>query len=67
MTGFKFIRPDEEEPAPNPENGEENAGEQDEDLFFWFFPIRNPNMIAWEATTGSGRATYFSASRRAPM
>src|SRR6185369_12244498 len=28
-------------------------------LFFWyFFPLRN-NIVAWEATTGTGRATYF--------
>jgi hypothetical protein len=51
MAGFKFIRPDEEEAA-----GEEDEAQP---LFFWFFfPLPN-NLVAWEATTGSGRATYF--------
>ncbi len=65
MTGFKFIRPDEEPPA---EEGEASAAaaaatHDDNDgtqpLFFWFFfPLSN-GCVAWEATTGSGRATYF--------
>ena len=60
MTGFKFIRSDEEaaEPAdstPEPEAGKEEA----HPLFFWFFfPLAN-GRVAWEATTGAGRATYF--------
>jgi hypothetical protein len=58
MTGFKFIRADEEQPELEA-NAEENAAETDA-LFFWFFfPIRSANLIAWEAVTGSGRATYF--------
>jgi hypothetical protein len=29
-------------------------------LFFWFFfPLPGRNVVAWEAATGSGRATYF--------
>jgi hypothetical protein len=34
---------------------------RDEDeLFFWFFmPIKGKDIVAWEATTGTGRATYF--------
>jgi hypothetical protein len=64
MTGFKFVRPDGEDSAEEPageQSGEEDQGsEEDKDLFFWFFfPIPGANMVAWEATTGSGRATYF--------
>jgi hypothetical protein len=69
MTGFKFIRPDDEgsgkdgegEEAAAAESEAEAAGEKDDaqPLFFWFFfPLAN-GRIAWEATTGSGRATYF--------
>jgi hypothetical protein len=48
--GFKFIRPD-------------GADSPDENLFFWFFfPLPGKDAIAWEATTGSGRATYFFRS-----
>ncbi|MGA2195184.1 MAG: hypothetical protein ABSH40_07930 [Bryobacteraceae bacterium] len=74
MTGFKFIRPDEEKPEAGPEDG--TPGEkQDEQgapagsqpapldrppLFFWFFfPMAAGGLVAWEATTGTGRATYF--------
>lgn len=37
---------------------------RDEDeLFFWFFiPIKGKELVAWEATTGTGRATYFFRS-----
>ncbi|HUB80350.1 MAG TPA: hypothetical protein VMB03_16215 [Bryobacteraceae bacterium] len=52
MTGFKFIRPDEEK------SGEE-AGQNEAPLFFWFFFPLTGGLVAWEATTGSGRATYF--------
>jgi hypothetical protein len=55
--GFKFIRPG------------ETAGQDSEDgmdekpLFFWFFfPIAGKDLVAWEATTGSGRATYLFRS-----
>ena len=44
MAGFKFVREDEEEGG----------------LFLWFFfPVRGKKVVAWEAATGSGRATYF--------
>ena len=47
MAGFKFAREEEEE------GGEEG-------LFLWFFfPMRAKKIVAWEAVTGSGRATYF--------
>ncbi len=55
MAGFKFLRADEAE------NAEEAADPQEEKtpLFFWFFfPLPN-ELAAWEATTGTGRATYF--------
>jgi hypothetical protein len=59
MVGYKFIRDDEQE--------EEQTDEQDQKdpLFFWFFfPLagangRHSGLAAWEAGTGSGRATYF--------
>jgi hypothetical protein len=66
LAGFKFIREDEE--GAEGEEGGDSGGEADaprgEDgkpqLFFWFFfPIRDRSILAWEATTGSGRATYF--------
>jgi hypothetical protein len=45
--GFKFAR------------GEEAR----EELFFWFFiPMAGKDAVAWEATTGTGRATYFFRS-----
>jgi hypothetical protein len=54
LAGFKFVRPDEEDVADAAEGEEEQ-----QPLFFWFFfPMPN-GMVAWEATTGSGRATYF--------
>jgi hypothetical protein len=59
MAGFKFIRPDEEEKE---EEAQAATEEEQQPLFFWFFfPMPN-NMVAWEATTGSGRATYFFRS-----
>lgn len=46
MAGFKFVR--------------EEDGEGEQDYFVWFFfPIRGKQAAAWEAATGSGRATYF--------
>ena len=63
MVGYKFIRGDEvEEGADLREDAE--ADEQ-APLFFWFlFPLagangRHSGLAAWEASTGSGRATYF--------
>jgi hypothetical protein len=50
FAGFKFLRPDNE---ASPEEGEPDA------LFFWFFFPLPGNLAAWEATTGSGRATYL--------
>jgi hypothetical protein len=45
--GFKFVRPEEDQSA-------------EEELFFWFFlPLEGKDVVAWEATTGTGRATYF--------
>ena len=60
MTGFKFIRPDEEKD----EQTASAEGEPDQTnrppLFFWFFfPMASGGLVAWEATTGGGRATYF--------
>ena len=66
MTGFKFIRPGEEKSDEENEGAEstEPAAEgEDKDgkqaLFFWFFFPLQGERVAWEATTGSGRATYF--------
>ncbi|MEI9975490.1 MAG: hypothetical protein WDO73_27535 [Ignavibacteriota bacterium] len=66
MTGFKFIRSDEEkaseesEPAKATEAAPDTEGKDDRQaLFFWFFFPLPDGRVAWEATTGSGRATYF--------
>ncbi len=63
MAGFKFIRGDEEDDAAEtPEDGGTAAASAGggQPLFFWFFfPLRDKDLVAWEATTGSGRATYF--------
>jgi hypothetical protein len=61
FAGFKFIRPDEEEKEETTaeETTQASGDEEPQPLFFWFFfPLPN-KMVAWEATTGSGRATYF--------
>lgn len=64
LAGFKFVREDEDS-ADGEEGGDEAEAQGGEDdgkprLFFWFFfPIRDRSILAWEATTGSGRATYF--------
>ena len=63
MAGFKFIwegdvaESDAAEPAGD---AEEAAPDEDKmPLFFWFFfPLGN-GIVAWEASTGSGHATYF--------
>ena len=54
MTGFKFIRPDEDDEQERAEDKQEESP-----LFFWFFFPLAGGRVAWEATTGSGRATYF--------
>jgi hypothetical protein len=68
FAGFKFIRPGEAQggqPEGAPDAEAEAAQAQDTDeqeaapLFFWFFFPLPGNLAAWEATTGSGRATYF--------
>jgi hypothetical protein len=62
MTGFKFIRPDEEkygEEGEPPEQPETEDQKDEPPLFFWFFFPLAGGRVAWEATTGSGRATYF--------
>jgi PAS domain-containing protein len=71
MAGFKFIREAEAEPDHSQDEeevelpeGEPEAPEEPEEekqpLFFWFFfPMRDGKTAAWEASTGSGRATYF--------
>jgi len=72
MVGYKFIREDEveeagDQPADEQQTSEDEtqAGEEKAPLFFWFFfPLIRPDgrhsgIAAWEAATGSGRATYF--------
>jgi hypothetical protein len=66
MVGYKFIRDDEGEGEDTKEEGAESAeGEEAVPLFFWFFfPLAGPGgrhsgIAAWEAGTGTGRATYF--------
>lgn len=49
FAGFKFLR------AEDDETGVEEASP----LFFWFFFPLPGNLAAWEATTGTGRATYL--------
>jgi len=58
MAGFKFVRPD--EAGENAEEAGATSEEEPQPLFFWFFfPLAGKNVAAWEATTGTGRATYF--------
>jgi hypothetical protein len=58
MAGFKFIRED-EEPEEDAE-GRQSSEEEREPFFFWFFfPLTGKDLVAWESTMGSGRATYF--------
>jgi hypothetical protein len=57
MAGYKFIRG--EDTAEEPEAAPAEPDEA-QPLFFWFFfPIAGRDLVAWEATTGTGRATYF--------
>ncbi|MEO8370603.1 MAG: hypothetical protein ABI806_15575 [Candidatus Solibacter sp.] len=56
--GFKFTS-GLEAPAEPEADAETAPATETPPLFFWyFFPLRN-NIVAWEATTGTGRATYF--------
>ncbi len=64
MAGFKFVMSD-GDASDEDDEAEEGAalrasdGEQEQSVFWWFFfPLPN-NLLAWEAGTGSGRATYF--------
>jgi hypothetical protein len=61
----------EEAEAEMPEAPDEKDGEEEKQpLFFWFFfPLaekngRHANVVAWEASTGTGRATYFFRATR---
>jgi hypothetical protein len=59
MAGFKFVREDEQ--TEEPAEGDAAAPDTDrEPFFFWFFfPLTGRDLVAWESTTGGGRATYF--------
>jgi len=63
--GFKFIREDEQEAESEGEAAEPAQADTPPPasggppLFFWFFFPLPGGIAAWEATTGSGRATYF--------
>jgi hypothetical protein len=66
MAGFKFIRAGEEQEADEGQESDgadelqlsEQKSEEQTPLFFWFF-FPMGRFVAWEAATGSGRATYF--------
>jgi len=69
--GSGAIRPDEEQPAEEDEAvyaaAPAEAPETKQEgppLFFWFFFPLPGARVAWEATTGSGRATYFFDAAR---
>ena len=72
--GFKLIRAESEDakaPAEDPSTaGEDDGDSPDADkagpdtLYWFFFPIARKdgsvsNLVAWEASSASGRATYF--------
>jgi len=75
FAGYKMIRGSDDKTSTTPEsdNGEEaesSAGMPDADasgpnvLYWFFFPIATKsgaagNVVAWEASSQSGRATYF--------
>ena len=67
MAGYKFIRDDEAGDDGDEEGAAEAPAREKGEvpLFFWFFfPLvrgdgRHSGLAAWEASTGSGRATYF--------
>lgn len=64
MTGYKFTAMTEDE-----QNGDAVEEPDAQQLFFWFFfPLRDRNIVAWEASTGTGRATYlFRLDRESPI
>lgn len=65
--GFKLIRPEEQESKDAVEPDESEAVDADEkgpDALYWFFfPLEaksgKPHVVAWEASSRGGRATYF--------
>jgi len=63
MTGFKFVRPDEEagdDSEASSDPGDAGAEAESQPIFFWFFfPLAGRDIAAWEAASGTGRATYF--------
>jgi hypothetical protein len=59
MTGFKFVRPGEEKSEEDSGQAETDGKDDRPPLVFWFFFPLPGGRVAWEATTGSGRATYF--------
>jgi hypothetical protein len=67
FAGFKFVAdtPDSAADPPASEAGDSSqAAEPDTEasadpLFYWFFFPLSGNLVAWEATTGTGRATYL--------
>jgi hypothetical protein len=71
QAGFKLIRPDEAAGAGGASQAELPDGEDTEDvprvrgLYWFFFPLTLPggtepaNVVAWEANSAGGRATYF--------
>ncbi len=63
MAGFKFIWEKDAAEAEGEDEEASSGGDSDDKdkmpLFFWFFfPLPN-GLAAWEASTGSGHATYF--------
>jgi hypothetical protein len=59
MTGFKFTRADEEKAEEDGQPPEADDKKNEPALFLWFFFPLPGGRVAWESTTGSGRATYF--------
>ncbi len=69
--GFKLIRPEDCGPETPKEDDESqvdgdapDADQKGPDVLYWFFfPIATegskPNVVAWEASSSGGRATYF--------
>jgi hypothetical protein len=66
--GLKLVRPEDKHGSNDDEPDDESeAGDADQkgpDALYWFFfPITTkggqPNVIAWEASSRGGRATYF--------